>query len=441
MYVTKHWITLLMAAALLLCLAGTAAAQSATGTLMVGQPAIVQITAAGEAVRYEYTLEQASSVTLQVLSDAAQPTIAILHDGEIITEQPNAEAQTVVNVTEVLAAGTYTVEIGTLHGTPATVIVLVSELPITVNALTAGSAVTSAVSSAAPVALFSFAALTEPAYLYIDSGLPSMGVEARLLDTSTGRVSATLAVDVLGARLHIPASSVAYRLEIAHSGSNVAESFTVCLVAASVEDCQSGATDAQPTITPVATVMSETTADCTVSPNSASGANLRQTASVNAPIIIAIPAGASALVSGISPDGTFYNVVYGVWSGWVATVAVTPSASCGSLAVIAPPPLPPAPTPVPPTAAPPQPPPPPTQVLGPCHVYFTADERIYTRPEIDSAYIYDQVSAGGEIIPAARWNADPSWWKTSYGGWWLNALGTAGEVRGDCSNLPLVAWP
>jgi len=70
------------------------------------------------------------------------------------------------------------------------------------------------------------------------------------------------------------------------------------------------------------------------------------------------------------------------------------------------------------------------------------DELVYTQPEVGPSYIQDEISAGGELTPVGCWQDNPSWWKTNYGGaWWLNAPGTAGQVRGDCSGLPLGAWP
>jgi hypothetical protein len=75
-------------------------------------------------------------------------------------------------------------------------------------------------------------------------------------------------------------------------------------------------------------------------------------------------------------------------------------------------------------------------------VRFNAPELVYTQPTAIADWIYDQVPAGGEIIPTGRWNSDPSWYKTNYAGaWWQNRPGTAGVLSGNCAALPLIPWP
>ena len=81
---------------LLVMLVGSAAvsvsAQGETvGTLALGQPAISQITSAGETVAYEYILGEASQVTLQALADSAPPTITILQDGVLVALESNPQ--------------------------------------------------------------------------------------------------------------------------------------------------------------------------------------------------------------------------------------------------------------------------------------------------------------------------------------------------------------
>jgi len=421
---------------LLMAASGIVNAQG-EASLVLGQPTILQV-APESTVRTVYRVAQPSMVMLQAIGANAQPTLTIRQGEALVAAAENEAGESVVTLTTFLDAGDYAVETSIVSAEAATIMLVVqSETPVTVTPLTAGLSLTGAVQTGAPMALYSFTALNEAAYLTIESGLAQRGVAGRLIEAAAGSEVATLDSLLMGARFNIAPGSLNYRLEITHSGIDGVEPFTVCFAAASAGSCQPGTVEAQPILT------SEPQPDstCRATPNSANGANLRQTASTNAAVITAIPAGESALVSGVSPDGSFYNVVYGVWSGWVASVAVTLNGNCGSLAVIAPPPLPPTAVPtLPPPPAPTQPPAPP-QSSEPCHVVFTAAEYIFTQPEADIAYLYDQVQAGGEIIPVGRWSGDPSWWKTSYGGWWLNALGTAGEVRGNCNNLPLVAWP
>ncbi|HEX3050823.1 MAG TPA: SH3 domain-containing protein [Aggregatilineaceae bacterium] len=391
------------------------------------------IAASGESFSLTYRLTEARAVSLQALSEAAQPTLTILHDGTVVAQQPNAEGVLVVSLTAYLAAGDYVVEVGTVNNTTGSVVIFVqTEVPIAPVPLPLATLTNGTVSAAAPLALYSFSALPEPSYLYLDS----TSVQIRLLDTTTGRVSATLNTDLLGARLRLPAGTALYQLEIAHDGSSMEYPFSLCLAAVSADTCGNASA-------PAPTPNVPSTALCTVAPLYAGGANIRQSASPYASVLVALPGGATADVLGISPDGTWYNVTYSGVTGWAALSAVTSNGNCSSLPIVNPPPVP--PTPVPPTLTPT--PIPPTSMptltptpAGPCVIKFSADELVYTQPIVDPAYIYDEISAGGEAIVVGHWNAGgEDWWKTNYAGaWWLNAPGTAGQLTGDCSSIPMI---
>ncbi len=426
----KRWSSLLIMALLLLTFS---VAQAQGGELVYGQPVTGTIAAPGASFSLTYRLTEARAVSLQALSEAAQPTITLLHGGTVVAQQPNAEGALVVSLAAYLAAGDYVVEVGTVNDTTGNVVVFIqTEVPITPVPLPLAALTTGTVSAAAPLALYSFDALPEPAYLYLDSA----GVQIRLLDTTTGRVSATLNTDLFGARLRLPAGTARYQLEIAHDGSGTEYPFSLCLAAVSADTC---GTTAVPVTTPVVPVV-PASAVCTATPIHAGGANIRQSASPYAPVLVALPGGATADVLGISPDGTWYNVTYSSVTGWAALSAVTGSGNCASLPIVNPPPVPPTPaptpTPIPPTPLPTLPPTP----AGPCVIKFSADELVYTQPVVDPSYIFDEISAGGEAIVVGHWNASgEDWWKTNYGGaWWLNAPGTAGQLTGDCGSIPMI---
>lgn len=438
----KRWIIVLLVGALL-TLAGSAAAQDEpAGTLTLGQPALSQIVAAGDAVQFQYSLAQPSRITLQALSDAVQPTVVILRDGAVVAEQPNTGSQSLVLLSTVLDAGDYIVEIGALGGTTGTVIALIQEeQPVTITELLPGGSALGEVSSAQQVALYSFTALGEPAYLYLDSADPTAGVAARLLNTTTGQISAVLDRELTGARLSIPATGSAYRLQVTHSGGASSEQFVLCFVAVSVGACGELA-ELQ---TAVEVAAPADSAACTVTPIFAGGANIRQSNSTNSPILASLPGGASANVLGIAPDGFWYNIEYNGIIGWAALSAVNPVGSCAGLQIVAPPPVAPTQGVPAPTAAPAQPtqpaqPAPTSTPAGPCLIRFSAPELLYTQPMAEPGNIFDQITGGGEAIPVGRYNANgQDWWKTNYGGaWWLNAAGTAGMLQGDCSQIPFI---
>lgn len=435
--------------ALFLCFATAAAAQDASnGTLQIGQPAISYVASPELTVNYNYELASPLAVTLQAIGDTARPRISIYQDGALVASQPNAEGAFIVNLTTFLNAGSYIVEVGITSGEPGMVILIVqNETPVTVTPLAAGTVVSSEVTAQIPLALYSFSAMAEPAYLYVESALAQSGPNVRLIDTANGNEVASLDSSAVGGRFRLPAGASAFQVELAHDGSPAPVPFTVCFVAVSAGDC--GAQTIPVAQTPEVETPSADV--CTVMPNSG-GANIRQSASVNALLIGALPGGATAEVLGVSPDGSFYNISYNNLNGWVALSVVNASGNCAGVPVVTPPVVIPQPT-IPPTATatvPPSPVPPtapPTNTLippsptpaGPCLITITAPQLIYTIPNAIPDNIQDQAQAGYELIPVGRL-ADNSWWKTNFGNAWIetSAFGSTATVSGDCSVLPIV---
>jgi hypothetical protein len=422
----KHWFVVICVLVAVMLPFRTTNAQG-SGDLVLGQPVTGTITTPGETFSLTYQLAEPRAVTFQALAESAQPMMTVLRDGKPVAQQTNPDNVSTISLVAYLPAGNYVVQIGTINNTTGNVVVVVqAETVLNPIALVAGSTVTGSVTTDAPLALYSFSSLLEPAYLYLDSSLPDQGIQARLINTVTGNVSATVYQDMLGARLRIPGGIQAYQLEITQG------EFTLCFVAASVGNCGDA-----PGGTPAPTVVNQTAAACTVTPQFAGGANIRQSADVNAPALVALLGGTSADVLGISPDGAWYNVRYNNVTGWAALSAVTASGSCSNLSVVNPPPVPPTSTPIPPTATPL-----PTATAtpaGPCVIHFSAPEYIYTLPNTDPGNIYHQVSAGDEAIVTGHWTGDGDWWKTNYGNaWWLNAPGTAGQLMGNCSGIPMI---
>ena len=429
MRLNKLWCTWIVGI-LLLSVVGAVAAQESLGTLTAGQPVVAAIEGPETPIRLDYALEQDSAVVIQVLAESARPTVTILRDGVPVVRQPNDESASIVTVTAFLTAGSYSIEIGTRDAAGTVFAVVQSETPIEPGVLPVGAAVSSEVTPQLPLALYTFSALAEPAYLYIESGLPESGVHVRVLDETTGRASATLDAALLGARLRIPAGDISYRLEVVHTASDSAEPFSLCLVAVSVGGCE-GASAPSPTAAGDA---------CVVTPVLAGGANIRQSASQSSPILAVLPGGATATVIGISPDGAWHNVTYNSLTGWVALSAATASGDCAGVSVVSPPPLA-AATPLPtvmPTDAPPQQPSP--TPSGPCIIRIVSPAYIYTQPTAEISYLQDQVQPPGELIVTGRYQAGgQDWWKTSYANaWYLNAPGAGGVFEGDCSAIPFV---
>jgi uncharacterized protein YraI len=450
----RSFVSLLLVVLLFSLSSAASAQEGAAGTLVSGQPSIANLQA-GQTQSFSYTLAEARAVTLQALGETAQPTISILANGEVIASAGNPEGDLITSLMAYLNAGSYSVQVGAANGTAGTVIlVLQRESTITPLALTPGVVESGSVNLDAPIQVYSFSAQLEPAFLYVESGRPDGGTNARLLNTTSGRMSGTVSADLTGARLRIPAGSAAYQLEITHSGSDQIESYTVCLTTVSAGGCEQGA------VVPVATVDVQApvetaevqTAACTVRSDVGIPVNIRQSASTSTAIIGALPVGSEAEVLGISPNAGFYNILFNGVNGWVSLSVVATSGDCAGVPVITPPPAVPQPTqpPAQPTLAPTQPAtvtatqaptntPTPTQ-SGPCLISVVAPVNVYQIPVEQVDYLQDQVGAGGQLIPTGRL-ADNSWWKTNYAGSWIQTIRFGNEVTvsGDCSTLPIVA--
>lgn len=416
----------------------TVSAQGSSGTLIVGQPLPNQI-AAGATLRYDYTLAQPSQVTIQALGDTAQPSITLLRSDVVVAAQPNAEGALTVTLTALLAPGSYVVQLAAANNTAGLlVVVLESEVPVAATTLTPGAPLNGIVNPAAPLALYRFSALAEPAFVYIESASPSSGVSARLVNMTSGQLSGELAPDLLGGRWRIAPGSAAYQVEVRQSAAGSADAFTICLAAVSAGGCETGgsAPPLQPTValqqpTPTAATASA----CIVTAAAAGGVNIRQSASTSSIIVGRLPSGVGVNALGISPDRQFFNILYDGVNGWVALSVVTSSGDCTAVPLVNPPPIiyPPTPT-FAPTAAPP-----PT-ASGPCRITTTSPTYVYTTTTAIADYLFDQVGAGVQLTPIGRL-ADNSWWKTDYYDSWIqtSTFGSSANVSGNCSNLPIVA--
>jgi uncharacterized protein YraI len=190
---------------------------------------------------------------------------------------------------------------------------------------------------------------------------------------------------------------------------------------------------------------------CTVRSAVAGPVNIRQSASTASAIIGALPNGSDANVTGISPDGGFYNILFNGLNGWVSLSVVTASGDCAGIPVVTAPPIVPQPTqpPAQPTTPPTQPATTaPTQTTaptatatesGPCLITVVSPVNVYQIPVEQVDYLQDQVGTGGQLIPTGRL-ADNSWWKTNYASAWIQTsrFGNEVTVSGDCSSLPIV---
>ncbi len=444
---SKRWLVILIAAVLLASLAVSVNAQATTGTLTLGQPLSSQITA-GATISYPYTAANPAEITIQALSDKAQPTLTLLSGGSVVAQQTNASGSATVSLSTLVNSGSYVLQVGTANNTSGLVIVVLqSETAVTTTPLTPDTPVTGTVSPTAPLALYSFTSGNTQSFLFVRSNQGDNTINMRLIDTTSGAVSGQISSDLIGARFRIKAGNTPYRIEIGQGAADQTDAFTICLAVQNVGGCDelgaASGTGTAVVVQPPATTPELQAAgnDCLITPSpSNSGVNIRQSASTGAQILATMPRGDTANVIGISPDKAFYNVLYQGINGWVSLAVVVSSGDCSNVLSINPPPIIAAPTAVP---AQPTSPPQPT-ASGPCTIQITAPTYIYknTNPIPDN--LFDQAQTGGQLTPTGRL-ADNSWWQVMEYGYpeWLqtSTIGHSVQVSGNCSSLPVVSAP
>ncbi len=411
--------------------------QTDGGELITGQPAFGNITTAGSTLTYSFSLGDSRAVTLQVIGEVTQPTITILKSGQSVANQPNAEGSNIVSLTALLDAGTYTVQVGTINNTVGSVIVVLqSATPVITGQLPIASVVSGQVTAEAATATYNFTALPEPAFLYFENTLPTGGANINLKNMTTGTENVVNGADVSGTRFRILAGSTAYEVDVTFTGTDQAQTFTLCLTLVSASSCEAGSVPTTNTTgdIPFATPEASNPSACIVTPLNSNGANIRKTADTASPVLIGLPNGEVASVIGISPAGNFFKVIYKNVNGWVAQVAVGSSGDCTGIPVVNPPvfvPTP-TPTPIPPTKQP--------EPTGPCLITISDKVLIYTQPDAKPDYIFDQVQQGYQLIPTGKLHNN-SWWKTNYNGAWIETkhFGHEAKVSGNCKNLPVVS--
>ena len=240
----KRWF-LLSLVALLLFGVTAVSAQESSGTLVLGQPSSAQITAAGQTLRFDYTLAETSQVSLQALSDSVPLKIAIVHGDTVVAAELNAANALSVSLSSLLAAGSYVVEVSATNDATGLVILnLQSETPLTVTPLGQGQRVAGTLDTATPLLLYRFDALSEPGFLYVDTGASDHGVSVRVVNEVTGQTSAQSSPDLLGVRWRVPAGS-AYRVEVGGDSLSENVQFSVCVTPISVGGCEGGDVAAQ----------------------------------------------------------------------------------------------------------------------------------------------------------------------------------------------------
>jgi uncharacterized protein YraI len=134
-----------------------------------------------------------------------------------------------------------------------------------------------------------------------------------------------------------------------------------------------------------------------------------------------VGAGGQLIPTGRLADNSWWQTNYG--GAWIQTGlfggSVTVSGNCNLPVVSAPQP----------------------QQPATCLLSVVGNTNVYTAPQAGNAYLMSVVAPGGELIVTGRLSGN-DWYKTNYGGGWVQAsiIGNGLEVAsGNCGNVPVVS--
>ncbi|HYO87384.1 MAG TPA: SH3 domain-containing protein, partial [Candidatus Limnocylindrales bacterium] len=242
-------------------------------------------------------------------------------------------------------------------------------VPLVLGQLQAG-----AVTAQTPIILFTFTALpTDNAIVIMraegPSGVPiASGPLMQLRDQETNEALASISPRLIGTSLRVPQGTVSYVLQVAHSGGNQTETFTVCLESELGNIRCPGSQAAlpptsavnPPTFTPIPptripAVVIPPGAPCSVASSVGTPVNIRSGPSTNFPIVTQLPPTTTAAVLARLPDSSWYQVSVNGILGWVSGSVVVIGGQCGAVPAVTLTPTMPSATVIPPVSSTPIP--------------------------------------------------------------------------------------
>jgi hypothetical protein len=213
--------------------------------------------------------------------------------------------------------------------------------------------VTGEARSEAQLQRYSFTgAEAEALLLYVNSVLPGAAPLVFLKDADTLETLAFTSARLAGVGYRVPAGLFRYLVEVVHSGSPVAEAYTVCLeyedgsgprcgvstvAAATPVPTPTAATFVPPpTFTPQPLPTLPPTGPCVVASLSGGAVNVRSGPGTEYAVLSQLSGSALAAVIGRLPDGSWFQVDVNGVVGWIAASVIRVGGQCGGVPAVVP---------------------------------------------------------------------------------------------------------
>ncbi|HVU12891.1 MAG TPA: CARDB domain-containing protein [Phototrophicaceae bacterium] len=323
----------------LLALSGQVLAQG--NTIQIGQNAIGTISAANTTVDYKLVVSGGQTAAIQVLGlgQGFMPMFRVLNPAgaEILSAANPAGAATVSGNASFGGAGVYTISVGGANGsTGQFALSLQAGVPLPqATTLVLNQPVSATVDGQTPVQVYEFNTASLGAVgLTILSQTPNAGLLVTLYDEGAGKAIASVEASVLGVSYQLPASGLAYRVEVRADASGSA-AFTICIGACgnSVSTGNPSVNGGVPSATPIPA--ESDTATCTATPNIQGSVNLRSGPGTQYLAESALPVGQIAQVMAVWTYGGWYQVSFNGGTYWLGSTVVTLNGNCNALPRVA----------------------------------------------------------------------------------------------------------
>lgn len=327
--------------------------------ITIGENKIGEVTGADQAPSYVVTVLAPQSLVIQVLAvtQGFAPSLRVFDPSGVVIRavaNPRFEATVRVESLEV-GAGLYRIEVQSANGQAGQFVIGVqagAALPPPL-ALSLGQTVTGEARSEAQLQRYSFTgAEAEALLLYVNSVLPGAAPLVFLKDADTLETLAFTSARLAGVGYRVPAGLFRYLVEVVHSGSPVAEAYTVCLeyedgsgprcgvstvvAATPVPTPTAAAFVPPPTFTPQPLPTLPPTGPCVVASLSGGAVNVRSGPGTEYAALSQLSGSALAAVIGRLPDGSWFQVDVNGVVGWIAASVIRVGGQCGGVPAVVP---------------------------------------------------------------------------------------------------------
>ncbi len=337
----------------------TVAAQNTPIPINIGDNVTGSITPAAPVLSYLVLVDQPQALNVRVfaITPGLLPMVTV-YDGNnnVLAVAQNNGTQTAVQVPNVQApAGLIRLDITTAGGAPGDLLINVQGIQVAPpTQLPIGQVVNGTVSSSAPILRYSFSsAVDQGRWLFVHSQLQTGGPAVALTDAATGEALASSSPRMSGLHVAIPAGNSSFLVEIASSGANASEAFTICVALANdFNSClmPGTANSVIPTQAPAAVVPEvavPTLAAAQLQPLPASNVcilgsatgqnvNVRMGPSTTFAVITQLNSSTIANVVGRLSDSSWYQISLSGVTGWISAGVVRLGGPCQLVPVVVP---------------------------------------------------------------------------------------------------------